>query len=53
LKIKDLRDDPELLYETMMCLIKTEADRARVPLVTVERLAAASGGGRDHAAARG
>jgi MoxR-like ATPase len=53
LGIKDLRDEPELLYETLLCLLKTQQDRGRVAPVLAERLAAAAAGGRDHAAAHG
>ena len=34
----DLRQDPETVHETMMCLIKTHEDRARVTREVTERL---------------
>ena len=37
--LADLRADPEALYESLMCLLKTREDRAAVPLEVVERLA--------------
>ncbi len=37
--LTDLRDDPEALHASLMCLLKTRADQAAVPLEVVERLA--------------
>ena len=37
--LTDLRDDPEALHSSLMCLLKTRADQAAVPLEVVERLA--------------
>jgi hypothetical protein len=34
----DLRQEPEALYETMICLLKTQEDRARVTRELSERL---------------
>jgi MoxR-like ATPase len=45
LGIKDLRQEPELLYETLICLLKTQQDRARVAPLLAERLVAAAAGG--------
>ena len=52
LGVKDLRDDPELLHETLICLLKTEPDRARVTRIQVERFASAAAAGGGNAAAR-
>jgi MoxR-like ATPase len=38
LEIHDLRQEPEAVYETMMCLIKTHEDRARITREVSERL---------------
>ena len=38
LGIHDLRQDPEALHETMMCLIKTREDRSRLTSGVTERL---------------
>ncbi len=37
--LTDLRDDPEALHGSLMCLLKTREDQAAVPLEVVERLA--------------
>jgi MoxR-like ATPase len=38
LEVHDLRQEPEMLYETMICLIKTHEDRARLTREVSERL---------------
>src|SRR6266704_6417041 len=38
LELHDLRQDPEAVHETMMCLLKTHEDRARVTREVTERL---------------
>ncbi|HUK57857.1 MAG TPA: MoxR family ATPase, partial [Stellaceae bacterium] len=38
LEIHDLRQEPEAVYETMICLIKTHEDRARLTREVSERL---------------
>ncbi len=38
LGVHDLRQEPEAVYETMMCLIKTQEDRARMTREVSERL---------------
>jgi len=38
LEVRDLRDDPEQLHETLICLLKTREDRAAVAPVTTQRL---------------
>jgi MoxR-like ATPase len=38
LDIRDLRDDPEAVYETMICLLKTHEDRLQVSRESTERL---------------
>src|SRR4249920_130306 len=38
LEVHDLRQEPEAVYETMMCLLKTHEDRARVTREVSERL---------------
>jgi MoxR-like ATPase len=38
LDIHDLRQEPEAVHETMMCLLKTHEDRARVTREVTERL---------------
>src|ERR1700751_4234501 len=38
LQIHDLRQEPEAVYETMICLIKTHEDRARLTREVSERL---------------
>ncbi len=43
LGVKDLRAEPEALYESLMCLLKTREDQAAVPLEVVERLAGKAG----------
>ncbi len=43
LGVKDLRDDPEALYATLLCLLKTNQDRQAMPADMAERLAAKLG----------
>ena len=38
LEVHDLRQEPEAVYETMMCLLKTHEDRARLTREVSERL---------------
>jgi MoxR-like ATPase len=38
LDVKDLHDAPETVHETLMCLLKTQEDRARVTREVAERL---------------
>ena len=38
LEMHDLRQEPETIYETMICLLKTQEDRARVTREVSERL---------------
>jgi len=38
LEVHDLRQEPEAIYETMMCLLKTKEDRARLTREVSERL---------------
>src|ERR1700684_2479211 len=38
LEVHDLRQDPEAVYETMICLLKTHEDRARLTREVSERL---------------
>ena len=38
LEVHDLRQEPEVVYETMICLLKTHEDRARVTREVSERL---------------
>src|SRR5271156_1258057 len=38
LEVHDLRQEPEVVYETMICLIKTHEDRARLTREVSERL---------------
>jgi hypothetical protein len=38
LDIHDLRQEPEQVHETMMCLIKTHEDRARLTREVTDRL---------------
>ena len=38
LEVHDLRQEPEAVHETMMCLLKTHEDRARVTREVTERL---------------
>ena len=38
LEMHDLRQEPEAIYETMICLLKTQEDRARVTREVTERL---------------
>ena len=39
LDISDLRDDPELVHRTLLCVLKTAEDQEVVPLAVSERLA--------------
>ncbi|MCG8358308.1 MAG: MoxR family ATPase [Kiloniellales bacterium] len=43
LGLRDLREDPETLYDSLICLLKTNEDRQAIAPVTVERLAAKAG----------
>ena len=38
LDVHDLRQEPEAVHETMMCLLKTHEDRARLTREVTERL---------------
>ena len=38
LAVHDLRQEPEAVYETMICLLKTHEDRARLTREVSERL---------------
>src|SRR3974390_1869496 len=38
LEMHDLRQEPEAIYETMICLLKTQEDRARLTSEVTERL---------------
>jgi MoxR-like ATPase len=38
LDIQDLRQEPELVHETMICLLKTREDRAQLPRAVTDRL---------------
>ena len=38
LEVRDLHDVPEAVFETMMCLLKTREDRARITREVTERL---------------
>ena len=38
LEVHDLRQEPEVVHETLMCLIKTQEDRARLAREVTERL---------------
>jgi MoxR-like ATPase len=38
LAIEDLRDSPEIVHDTLSCLLKTHEDRARMTRETTERL---------------
>jgi MoxR-like ATPase len=38
LEVHDLRQEPETIYETMICLLKTQEDRARMTREVSERL---------------
>jgi hypothetical protein len=38
LDMHDLRQEPEAVYETMICLLKTHEDRARLTREVSERL---------------
>jgi hypothetical protein len=36
--VKDLHDDPEIMQETLMCLLKTREDKARMTREVASRL---------------
>jgi hypothetical protein len=36
--VHDLRQEPEAVHETMMCLLKTHEDRSRITREVTERL---------------
>jgi hypothetical protein len=38
LDVQDLRQEPKAVYETMICLLKTHEDRARLTREVSERL---------------
>jgi hypothetical protein len=38
LEVHDLRQEPEAVFETMICLLKTHEDRSRVTREVSERL---------------
>ena len=38
LDIRDLHDDPEVVQETLMCLLKTQEDKARLTREVTARL---------------
>jgi MoxR-like ATPase len=38
LEVRDLRDSPETVRETLMCLLKTHEDKARIPREVAERI---------------
>jgi hypothetical protein len=38
LDVRDLKDTPETVHETLMCLLKTHEDRSRVTREVTERL---------------
>lgn len=42
LDIASLRDEPETVHETLLCLLKTREDREAIPLAVFERLAGAA-----------
>ena len=39
LGVNDLRDDPAVIHESLLCLLKTREDQALIPLEVVERIA--------------
>lgn len=39
LGIEDITDDPEILQASLVCLLKTQADKAQIPMVVTQRLA--------------
>ncbi|MCH7942652.1 MAG: MoxR family ATPase [Proteobacteria bacterium] len=39
LGVNDLRDDPAVVHESLLCLLKTREDQALIPLEVVERIA--------------
>jgi hypothetical protein len=38
LEVRDLKDQPEIVHDTLMCLLKTHEDRARVTREVSARL---------------
>jgi len=38
LDIRDLRQEPEIVHETMICLLKTQEDRSKLPREVADRL---------------
>ena len=38
LDVRDLKDQPEIVHDTLMCLLKTHEDRARVTREVTQRL---------------
>ena len=38
LGVHDLRQEPEVVHETMICLLKTREDRAQLPREVTDRL---------------
>ena len=38
LDIRDLREQPEIVHETMICLLKTQEDRSKLPREITDRL---------------
>jgi len=38
LDVRDLQDAPELVHETMMCLVKTQEDKSRLTREVSDRL---------------
>ena len=38
LEVRDLHENPEIVQETLMCLLKTHEDRSRVTREVTERL---------------
>jgi MoxR-like ATPase len=40
LDVRDLRDDPETTQQTLLCLLKTHEDQAKLPRERVERILA-------------
>ena len=43
LGVEDLKTDPEVLHDSLICLLKTHEDQAAVPIEVVERLAGKTG----------
>ena len=38
LNVRDLHDSPEIVHQTLMCLLKTHEDKSRVTREVTERL---------------